>query len=52
MPARITNPVGNLTGPQGFPALYAVGGNTGSGLGSLLQGLLFVDYGKKSTIGS
>lgn len=38
------------TGLQGFPAFHAVGGWTGSGLGSLLLERLSVDYGKKSKL--
>ncbi|XP_066287505.1 tubulin alpha chain-like [Branchiostoma lanceolatum] len=39
------------TGLQGFLAFNAVGGGTGSGLGSLLLERLSVDYGKKSKSG-
>jgi len=38
-------------GLQGFLIFHAVGGGTGSGLGSLLMERLSVDYGKKSKIG-
>lgn len=36
---------------QGFLVFHAVGGGTGSGLGSLLLERLSVDYGKKSKLG-
>jgi len=36
---------------QGFFVFNAVGGGTGSGLGSLLLERLSVDYGKKSKLG-
>lgn len=36
---------------QGFLVFNAVGGGTGSGLGSLLLERLSVDYGKKSKLG-
>ncbi|CAH1266868.1 TUBA1B [Branchiostoma lanceolatum] len=39
------------TGLQGFLVFNAVGGGTGSGLGSLLLERLSVDYGKKSKSG-
>ena len=39
------------TGLQGFLVFNAVGGGTGSGLGSLLLERLSVDYGKKSKLG-
>merc|ERR1712153_216019 len=39
------------TGLQGFMVFNAVGGGTGSGLGSLLLERLSVDYGKKSKLG-
>ncbi|XP_027124392.1 tubulin alpha-1 chain-like [Coffea arabica] len=41
----------NSTGLQGFLVFHAVGGGTGSGLGSLLLERLSVDYGKKSKLG-
>merc|ERR1712021_91663 len=41
----------NCTGLQGFMVFNAVGGGTGSGLGSLLLERLSVDYGKKSKLG-
>ena len=41
----------NCTGLQGFLVFHAVGGGTGSGLGSLLLERLSVDYGKKSKLG-
>merc|ERR1712204_13971 len=41
----------NCTGLQGFLFFNAVGGGTGSGLGSLLLERLSVDYGKKSKLG-
>uniref|UniRef100_A0A804M6K3 Tubulin/FtsZ GTPase domain-containing protein n=1 Tax=Zea mays TaxID=4577 RepID=A0A804M6K3_MAIZE len=41
----------NCTGLQGFLVFNAVGGGTGSGLGSLLLERLSVDYGKKSKFG-
>ena len=41
----------NCTGLQGFLVFNAVGGGTGSGLGSLLLERLSVDYGKKSKLG-
>uniref|UniRef100_A0A6N2K8E0 Tubulin alpha chain n=1 Tax=Salix viminalis TaxID=40686 RepID=A0A6N2K8E0_SALVM len=41
----------NCTGLQGFLVFSAVGGGTGSGLGSLLLERLSVDYGKKSKLG-
>ncbi|GJS36590.1 tubulin alpha-3 chain [Tanacetum coccineum] len=41
----------NCTGLQGFLAFNAVGGGTGSGLGSLLLERLSVDNGKKSKLG-
>lgn len=39
------------SGLQGFLVFNAVGGGTGSGLGSLLLERLSVDYGKKSKLG-
>ncbi|KAJ8437149.1 hypothetical protein Cgig2_016892 [Carnegiea gigantea] len=41
----------SCTGLQGFLVFNAVGGGTGSGLGSLLLERLSVDYGKKSKLG-
>jgi tubulin alpha len=41
----------NCTGLKGFLVFNAVGGGTGSGLGSLLLERLSVDYGKKSKLG-
>lgn len=41
----------NTIGLQGFLVFNAVGGGTGSGLGSLLLERLSVDYGKKSKLG-
>jgi hypothetical protein len=41
----------NCTGLQGFLVFNAVGGGSGSGLGSLLLERLSVDYGKKSKLG-
>ncbi|CDP12352.1 unnamed protein product [Coffea canephora] len=41
----------NSSGLQGFLVFHAVGGRTGSGLGSLLLERLSVDYGKKSKLG-
>jgi tubulin alpha len=38
------------TGLQGFMVYHAVGGGTGSGLGSLLLERLSVDYGKKTKL--
>jgi tubulin alpha len=40
-----------FAGLQGFLVFNAVGGGTGSGLGSLLLERLSVDYGKKSKLG-
>jgi len=48
---RIRKLVDNCTGLQGFMVFHAVGGGTGSGLGSLLLERLSVDYGKKSKLG-
>jgi tubulin alpha len=48
---RIRKLADNCTGLQGFMAFNAVGGGTGSGLGSLLLERLSVDYGKKSKLG-
>jgi hypothetical protein len=46
---RIRKLADNCTGLQGFMVFHAVGGGTGSGLGSLLLERLSVDYGKKSS---
>ncbi|KVI00231.1 Alpha tubulin [Cynara cardunculus var. scolymus] len=48
---RVRKLADNCTGLQGFLAFNAVGGGTGSGLGSLLLERLSVDYGKKSKLG-
>ncbi|TYH38201.1 hypothetical protein ES332_D12G094600v1 [Gossypium tomentosum] len=48
---RIRKLADNRTGLQGFLVFNAVGGGTGSGLGSLLLERLSVDYGKKSKLG-
>lgn len=48
---RIRKLADNCTGLQGFLVFSAVGGGTGSGLGSLLLERLSVDYGKKSKLG-
>jgi len=48
---RIRKLTDNCTGLQGFLVFNAVGGGTGSGLGSLLLERLSVDYGKKSKLG-
>ena len=48
---RIRNLADQCTGLQGFLVFSAVGGGTGSGLGSLLLERLSVDYGKKSKLG-
>ena len=47
---RIRKLADNCTGLQGFLCFNAVGGGTGSGLGSLLLERLSVDYGKKSKL--
>ncbi|KAF2324202.1 hypothetical protein GH714_009920 [Hevea brasiliensis] len=47
---RIRKLADNCTGLQGFLVFNAVGGGTGSGLGSLLLERLSVDYGKKSSL--
>ncbi len=47
---RIRKLADNCTGLQGFLIFHAVGGGTGSGLGSLLLERLSVDYGKKSKL--
>jgi tubulin alpha len=48
---RIRKLVDHCTGLQGFLIFNALGGGTGSGLGSLLMERLSVDYGHKSKIG-
>jgi len=48
---RIRKLADQCTGLQGFLVFQAVGGGTGSGLGSLLLERLSVDYGKKSKLG-
>jgi hypothetical protein len=48
---RVRKLADNCTGLQGFLVFNAVGGGTGSGLGSLLLERLSVDYGKKSKLG-
>ncbi|GAB0492367.1 hypothetical protein MMPV_003629 [Pyropia vietnamensis] len=48
---RIRKLADNCSGLQGFLVFNAVGGGTGSGLGSLLLERLSVDYGKKSKLG-
>lgn len=48
---RVRKLADNCTGLQGFIVSNAVGGGTGSGLGSLLLERLSVDYGKKSKLG-
>ncbi|KAL6145659.1 hypothetical protein ACLB2K_056344 [Fragaria x ananassa] len=48
---RIRKLADNCTGLQGFLVFNAVGGGTGSGLGSLLLERLSVDYGKQSKLG-
>ncbi|KAJ4868131.1 Tubulin alpha-6 chain [Raphanus sativus] len=48
---RIRKLADNCTGLQGFLVFNAVGGGTGSGLGSLLLERLSVDYGKNSKLG-
>ncbi|RHY92218.1 hypothetical protein DYB35_006314 [Aphanomyces astaci] len=48
---RIRKLADNCTGLQGFMVFNAVGGGTGSGLGSLLLERLSVDYGRKSKLG-
>ncbi|KAG1662460.1 hypothetical protein FOA52_009668 [Chlamydomonas sp. UWO 241] len=47
---RIRKLADQCTGLQGFLCFGAVGGGTGSGLGSLLLERLSVDYGKKSKL--
>jgi tubulin alpha len=48
---RIRKIAENCTGLQGFLVFSAVGGGTGSGLGSLLLEKLSTDYGKKPKLG-
>lgn len=48
---RVRKLADNCTGLQGFLVFNAVGGGTGSGLGSLLLERLSVEYGKKSKLG-
>lgn len=48
---RLRKLADNCSGLQGFLVFSAVGGGTGSGLGSLLLERLSVDYGKKSKLG-
>jgi tubulin alpha len=48
---RIRKLADNCTGLQGFLIFSAIGGGTGSGLGSLLLERLSVDYGKRSKLG-
>jgi len=48
---RVRKLADNCTGLQGFLVFSAVGGGTGSGLGSLLLEQLSVEYGKKSKLG-
>ncbi|KAJ7540813.1 hypothetical protein O6H91_10G035800 [Diphasiastrum complanatum] len=48
---RVRKLAENCFGLQGFMVFNAVGGGTGSGLGSLLLERLTVDYGKKSKLG-
>jgi tubulin alpha len=48
---RLRKLADNCTGLQGFLCFNAVGGGTGSGLGSLLLERLSVDYGRKSKLG-
>merc|ERR1712195_394980 len=48
---RIRKLADQCTGLQGFLVFNAVGGGTGSGLGSLLLERLSVDYGKKPKLG-
>merc|ERR1711927_122958 len=48
---RIRKLADQCTGLQGFLVFNAVGGGTGSGLGSLLLERLSVDYGKKAKLG-
>merc|ERR1712182_190861 len=48
---RLRKLADQCTGLQGFLVFNAVGGGTGSGLGSLLLERLSVDYGKRSKLG-
>lgn len=48
---RVRKLADNCTGLQGFMVFNAVGGGTGSGLGSLFLERLSVDYGKKPKLG-
>jgi len=48
---RIRRLADNCKAIQGFLIFHAVGGGTGSGLGSLLLERLSVDYGRKSKLG-
>ncbi|KAL7612346.1 tubulin alpha-5 chain [Lactuca sativa] len=48
---RVRKLAENCTGLQGFMVFNAVGGGTGSGLGSLLLERLSVEYGKKPKLG-
>ncbi|MCO5556638.1 hypothetical protein L7F22_026936 [Adiantum nelumboides] len=48
---RVRRAADNCSGLQGFLVFNAVGGGTGSGIGSLLLERLSVDYGKKSKLG-
>ncbi|BBN05273.1 tubulin alpha [Marchantia polymorpha subsp. ruderalis] len=48
---RLRKLADNCTSLQGFLLFHAVGGGTGSGLGSLLLERLTVDYGKKAKLG-
>eukprot|EP00656_Telonema_subtile_P048231 TRINITY_DN5688_c0_g1_i1.p1 TRINITY_DN5688_c0_g1~~TRINITY_DN5688_c0_g1_i1.p1 ORF type:complete len:421 (-),score=105.72 TRINITY_DN5688_c0_g1_i1:85-1347(-) len=48
---RLRKLADQCTGLQGFMVYHAVGGGTGSGLGSLLLEQLSMDYGKKSKLG-
>jgi len=48
---RIRRLADNCKAVQGFLIFHAVGGGTGSGLGSLLLERLSVDYGRKSKLG-
>jgi tubulin alpha len=47
---RVRKLADNCTGLQGFLVFHAVGGGTGSGLGSLLLQRFSLDYGKKSKL--
>ncbi|XP_035835959.1 tubulin alpha-5 chain isoform X2 [Helianthus annuus] len=48
---RVRKLADNCTGLQGFMVFNAVGGGTGSGLGSLLMERLSIEYGKKPKLG-